>query len=73
MMPVFSSSHESRQVMDIVSFKQDPNYVGFDSCVEFRPPGTPEDEPAPLLRGLDDGNDYVNDLVLDLYQEARVR
>lgn len=39
------------QVIDILSFKQDPKYVGFDSCVEFSPANRGAEEAAAAAGG----------------------
>lgn len=67
---LYGMADPARKVMDIVSFKSDPNYVGFDSMVEFRPEGLPAEEPAPLLSGLSEKNTFVNDQVVSVFQEV---
>lgn len=49
------------KLLDVISFKDDPEYVGFERCDRHN---------DKVLDGLSQNNVFVNDDVVDLYQEV---
>lgn len=61
-------------ILDVLGFKSDPDYVGFERFRRFRYSDAPSKEnPGQLLTGLRKDSFYVNQHVVSLYQDVSRR